>query len=204
MRKPLLLLLQALLLSCQTGQAASAPVQRLLQTEVAEDEIVICNVCDSEPTAADRPDIRMPGLRPLPASLPYAREIAAVATELRMEEALIHAVVFVESAYQPRAISSQGAYGLMQVIPATARQYTRRPAGQLSTREHLQIGARYLKKMLESFDGDKSLALAAYNAGPASVRKHHGQIPPYAETQRYVPAVLYYYEQLKLRLASHP
>jgi soluble lytic murein transglycosylase-like protein len=97
---------------------------------------------------------------------------------------LVKALIQVESAFQPRARSSKGAMGLMQLMPRTARLYRARPYDPTS---NIEAGTKHLKKLLAEFD--LPLALAAYNAGEAAVRRFGG-IPPYAETQAYVTRIL--------------
>jgi soluble lytic murein transglycosylase-like protein len=122
-----------------------------------------------------------PGL----AARPFGDLIADVAAREGVDARLVHAVVEVESAYQPRARSPKGATGLMQLMPATARQYAVRDP--YDPRANLEAGVRHLKRLLGRFD--LSLALAAYNAGEAVV-KQYGGLPPFPETQRYVRSVL--------------
>jgi Transglycosylase SLT domain len=98
---------------------------------------------------------------------------------------LVKAVIQVESAFQPRARSHKGAMGLMQLMPDTARQY--RARNPYDPAMNIDAGTRHLKKLLEEFE--LPLALAAYNAGEAAVRRFGG-IPPYAETQAYVTRIL--------------
>jgi len=123
----------------------------------------------------------------------FAGKIAEVANRYNVPEALIHAVVAIESAYDPNAISRAGAVGLMQLMPATAERYgvTNRnnPAANLAG------GTRYLKDLLERFDSDLELVLAGYNAGENAVEKYGNRIPPYNETQNYVRKVLKLYNE---------
>lgn len=124
----------------------------------------------------------------------FAPEIRQVAAEHDLAPELLHAVVQVESGYNPKAISPKGATGLMQLMPATARRL-----GVTDSRDplaNLRGGARYLRNLIGMFDGDLQLALAAYNAGEAAVHRHAGTIPPYAETIAYVKAVLRRYQAL--------
>lgn len=126
-------------------------------------------------------------------SLPYAPLVAAAAVEHDLPEALIHAVIRTESNYDAGAVSPKGAVGLMQLMPATAREMgvadARDPA------DNIRGGARYLKRLLGMFGNDVGLAVAAYNAGPAAVARSGGT-PPFAETRRYVPRVIEYFERL--------
>jgi len=115
--------------------------------------------------------------------------IAQVAARHGLDPDLLHAIVKVESDYNPRCVSSAGAKGLMQLMPGTARYLGVEDI--FDPQQNLEGGARYLKEQLERF-GDPVLALAAYNAGPGAVAQYHG-VPPYEETQAYVPRVLEYY-----------
>ena len=123
----------------------------------------------------------------------FSGKIAEVANQYDVPEALLHAVISIESVYDPDATSRAGAVGLMQLMPATARRYgvynRRNPAANLNG------GTRYLKDLLIRFDNDIELALAGYNAGETAVEKYGNQIPPYDETQEYVRKVLKLYSQ---------
>jgi soluble lytic murein transglycosylase-like protein len=101
---------------------------------------------------------------------------------------LLHAVIRTESAYNPAALSSAGAVGLMQLMPGTAKRYG--VPDIWDPVENLRGGARYLRDLLDLFGNDLRLALAAYNAGENAVIKYGNRIPPYPETQRYVRKVL--------------
>lgn len=103
-----------------------------------------------------------------------------------LEENLVRAVIKVESDFNPKAVSSRGALGIMQLLPETAREMS--VADPMNPVENIRGGSRYLRLMLNRFDGNLDLALAAYNAGPSAVKKYDG-IPPYGETQAYVRRV---------------
>ena len=113
-------------------------------------------------------------------------EIEAAAHHARLSEALITAVVLVESGGNPGAVSPAGARGLGQLLPATARRYGVRNIFNPS--ENLMGSAAYLSDLINLFHGDLVLALAAYNAGEQAVTRHKG-VPPYAETRDYVAKV---------------
>ncbi len=113
--------------------------------------------------------------------------VAQTATRERLAPDLLRAVIRQESAGYPCAVSSQGATGLMQLMPATARQFGVRDA--LDPKQNVQAGARLLRQLIERYAGDLPSALAAYNAGPGTVDQHGG-VPPYAETQNYVQQIL--------------
>lgn len=122
------------------------------------------------------------------------------AKEHSVDPALVKAVVAVESAYDPGAVSAKGALGLMQLIPATGARYgvaddAKRTATQklLDPATNLDIGTRYLRDLLAMFDNDIVLALAAYNAGENVVQRYDQRVPPYPETQEFVKLVQQFY-----------
>jgi len=119
-----------------------------------------------------------------PAAL--AAAVDRVAAQQALPPELVHSVIKSESNYNPNAVSPKGARGLMQLVPATARRFgVDDPANPV---QNLQGGAKYLKYLLDLYQGDQTLALAAYNAGEQSVARYRG-VPPYPETQKYVVAV---------------
>jgi soluble lytic murein transglycosylase-like protein len=119
--------------------------------------------------------------------------IAQAAARHQVDAKLVHAVIQTESAYRPDAVSSAGAVGLMQLMPATASQF-----GVLditNPEQNINGGTRYLKHLIDLFPNSLHLAIAAYNAGENSVLRHNNSIPPYPETQNYVKQVLALYNQ---------
>jgi soluble lytic murein transglycosylase-like protein len=131
-----------------------------------------------------------------PLRIQYGAIIEEIARTYALEGALIHAVVVTESAYNPMAVSKKGAAGLMQLMPETARRYG--ATDRFDPSQNLHAGARYLSDLLKMFKGNVSLALAAYNAGENNVVKYGNQIPPFQETQTYVPRVLSLYNKYRL------
>ena len=113
-------------------------------------------------------------------------EINAAADQYDLDPALIKAVIERESGGNPHTVSSKGAKGLMQLMDGTARELG--VSNSFDPGQNIQGGARYLRQMLDRFDGDLELALAAYNAGPGTVERYGG-VPPYEETQQYVSRV---------------
>jgi soluble lytic murein transglycosylase-like protein len=112
------------------------------------------------------------------------------AAEFALEPALIRAVIKVESNFNHKAVSPVGARGLMQLMPPTAESMELREAlNSKRPRVNVRAGTKYLRAMINRFHGDLELALAAYNAGPATVERYQG-IPPFPETQNYVKKVL--------------
>jgi membrane-bound lytic murein transglycosylase B len=117
----------------------------------------------------------------------YSNLITAAAETHGVDPLLVQALIQVESNYRPRARSSKGAMGLMQLLPSVAREYNVRNAYDPAS--NIDAGVRKLKTLIESMQGDLSLALAAYNAGEGAVARFKG-IPPYRETQNYVSRIL--------------
>ncbi len=113
-------------------------------------------------------------------------EIAAAATEFGVDPAFVRAVVHAESAFNPNAISSKGAQGLMQLMPGTASDLAVR--NPFDVNQNIRGGTLYLSQLLKQFNGDERLAAAAYNAGAQNVQKYKG-VPPFDETQVYVQRV---------------
>ncbi len=121
----------------------------------------------------------------------YAPHITRIAAQHGVDPYLVHAVISAESAFNPNAVSPAGAMGLMQLMPATAERFG--VSNAFEPIANINAGVRYLRWLLNHFNNDVQLALAGYNAGENAVIRHGRQIPPYAETQTYVPRVLRFY-----------
>lgn len=116
----------------------------------------------------------------------FAATINQAANAYGVDPALVRAVIHAESAFRPEVKSHKGAVGLMQLMPATAEELG--VIDRYNPDDNISGGVKYLAYLLEMFEGDITLATAAYNAGPGAVRRHGG-VPPYAETQAYVERV---------------
>jgi soluble lytic murein transglycosylase-like protein len=139
-----------------------------------------------------------PEARPLPAAqrqAPYAGHIRSAAGKYKLPEALILAVMAVESNFDPRALSDKGAMGLMQLMPATARDLY--VADAWDPAQNIEGGARYLRLLANQYSGDMVKTLAAYNAGPDAVRRAGEAVPEIPETREYVRKVVALYQAYK-------
>ena len=136
------------------------------------------------------------------ANLAYARKnrekyrsmVSQASSQFGLTPELLHAVITVESAYNATAVSSAGAMGLMQLMPDTAARYGVRDA--FNAAENIRGGSSYLQDLMEMFNGNLKLVLAAYNAGEGAVQKYGNSIPPYTETRQYVRKVMEHYQLL--------
>jgi soluble lytic murein transglycosylase-like protein len=125
--------------------------------------------------------------------LPYGTAIAMAAERHRVDPLLLAAIVSVESSFSPSAISSQGAMGLMQVVPDLAQDYGV-TGDLLDPYVNTDVGSRYVRSLLKDYDGDIERVLAAYNAGPGVVDRYKG-VPPYRETRQFIREVLSRYDR---------
>jgi soluble lytic murein transglycosylase-like protein len=172
---------------CAAGEV-SAPAPAAYRLNIAEPHSVRLF---GEVPASARTE---PAIPPLLAERPYAALISNAAHKTSLDPALVHAVIFVESRYQAAARSPKGAIGLMQVLRETAARYGVADPAR-SPEANVTAGTRYLQDLMQLFDGQLDLVLAAYNAGENAVVRHGHRIPPYRETQHYVPAVLAKYRE---------
>ncbi len=117
----------------------------------------------------------------------YSGFVEQAAAKYEIEPDLIHAVIKTESNGNQRAVSRKGAMGLMQLMPSTANDMN--VVNPFNPEENIEGGTKYLKQLLEKFNGDLTLALAAYNAGPKTVEKY-GNVPPISETKQYVKKII--------------
>jgi soluble lytic murein transglycosylase-like protein len=123
---------------------------------------------------------------PKASALAYDHLIKAACRKHSMDPALVMAIIHAESQFDPKAVSPKGAVGLMQITPITVKELGINDP--FNPQLNIDGGVRYLKRLLDTFDGDKKLALAAYNAGPTQVYRHNG-VPPFKETQDFLKRV---------------
>jgi len=130
---------------------------------------------------------------------PFQGIIVHAAKRYDVDPALIRAIIFAESSFNPRATSNKGAGGLMQLMPSTAKALGVKDI--YDPVQNIDGGVRYFKSLLDRFDGNVQFALAAYNAGSRHVRNYEG-VPPFKATRRYVKKVLKFRRQFKMETAS--
>jgi soluble lytic murein transglycosylase-like protein len=183
----------AVALLCLLGAAVPAHAQ-IYSWHDANGHLVLASTPRSGASAAavkSFPVPRSSAIRTTTAASDHARMYEGLIVEHARLNAirpdLVRAVVQVESGFNPYARSPKGALGLMQLMPATIQQFGVRNA--FSPEENLRAGAAYLRQLLDRYQNNEELALAAYNAGPGAVDKHGETVPPYAETKDYVARI---------------
>jgi soluble lytic murein transglycosylase-like protein len=124
----------------------------------------------------------------------YHKFIVQTASKYQIDPALIKAIIMAESGYNPKAVSKKGAIGLMQLMPETAEALGVEDI--FNPRQNITGGVQYFKDLVNRFNGDVKLALAAYNAGSRYVRNYNG-VPPFKATRYYIKKVLRYYQKYK-------
>ena len=170
-------------------EGAGAPAVSVVRIDPRTGRLVrttLRTLVRTEPAAASTPSAHL--------NETLADTVTRIAQQNRISPRLVHSVIRVESNYDPNAVSPKGAQGLMQLIPSTARRFGVSDA--FDPADNIQGGARYLKYLLGIYQGDESLALAAYNAGEGAVSRYGG-VPPFPETRDYVAKV-------RRRLANAP
>lgn len=125
--------------------------------------------------------------------------VIEAANRYEVEPAMVMAIIMAESSYNPRAISKKGAKGLMQLMPITAKSLG--VIDSFDPEHNIKAGVRYYRKLLNQFNGDVKLALAAYNAGSRKVREHQG-VPPFRATKYYIKKVFRYYRYYKKQMEA--
>lgn len=166
--------------------------------------------------ALDRFNENFHALHDVDKRVPYADLINRYARELEINPQVVASVIQAESSFQPRAVSSAGAYGLMQIMPDTWRQVNKerticvgRHIGECSSECYynaefnIHIGTAYLSQLLKKYQGNMILTLAAYNAGPGAVDRYRG-IPPYTETVNYTESVVAHWYNLRNEKIPYP
>lgn len=142
---------------------------------------------------------------PLQSTAPGATEplfhsiIQKASDRYQVDPELIRAIIMTESSNNPRAVSGKGARGLMQLMPATAKALG--VEDSFNPEHNIYGGVRYFRQLLDKFDGDTKVALAAYNAGSKKVRQYQG-IPPFKATHYYINKVLSYYNRYKAEIGN--
>ena len=192
--RPVALVFAAAVLSATPGIAAENASTAASPYRLSIEQPGVFRLNLKGPHAPAPEPVREPAIPSLFADKPFAAQILSAARDAAIDPALVHAVIFVESRYNAAARSPKGAIGLMQVLPETAARYGV-PNPAFSPEANLQAGTRYLSDLMQLFDNRLDLVLAAYNAGENAVLRYGERIPPYRETQLYVPAVLAKYRE---------
>ncbi len=170
------------------GLAASSPAQaQIYSWKDANGVLTLSDQPHSGATVTQALTARVAPQGPIDGGNRYEPIIREHASAHSISANLVRAVIQVESAFNPRAISPKGAMGLMQLMPTTAAQYG--VIDPFNPAENIRAGVRYLRTLLDKYNNNEQLALAAYNAGPTAVGKYGNKVPPYRETQTYVKKI---------------
>lgn len=151
------------------------------------------------PLKTRAPKVKMTRSKKKQDDIKYRGLIISAASKHNVPPALIAAIMHAESNFNPRAVSKVGARGLMQINGITQRHL--RIRNVFDPKQNVHGGARYLRELLNTFRGNKRMAIAAYNAGPGAVKKYRG-VPPYRETRRYVRKVTKLYRMYSKQLPT--
>jgi hypothetical protein len=160
----------------------------------------VAEVPVSDIVAIEPEEIFEPSTEPLTEKTPFQNLIHDAATRYNLDPNLIHSVISIESNFNPKAVSSKNARGLMQLMPRTAQLMGVKDA--FDPGQNIDGGSHYLSDLLKKYGNDLTLALAAYNAGPDSVDKYGRRVPPYLETMKYVQRIAKTYAKLKADAAA--
>jgi soluble lytic murein transglycosylase-like protein len=174
---------------------ASAAFAALVPAAPCGAEIYTLIQPDGSLLITDEPPFRLPPAIPVVAVVGGEHTIDTIARRHGLDPLLVRAVIRAESNFDARAVSPKGAAGLMQLMPETAQRYG--VDNRFDPAQNVDGGVRYLRDLIAMFNGDLSLALAAYNAGEGAVIKYGRRIPPYPESQLYVVRVRSFYDQLR-------
>lgn len=183
-------------ISLPSGGRMTLPLVRI--ERIVDDEVV--RETSPVPIPAEAAvDLGFPADAEVP-EVPFGESIFQFARDTNVNPELVAAVVRAESAFDPMAVSSKGARGLMQLMPATGRELGATPQELFDPEINLRAGVTYLGRLIERYENDLPLVLAAYNAGEGAVARHRG-VPPYRETREYIRRI---YAFLGIEVPSPP